>query len=262
VSEAAAVPRLLAGARNFRAVKPYPAAGGRRLREKMLFRSGELSRLSDADLEIIAGLGIKLICDLRTDREQGEFVSRWPDGTGHRHLVFTDRDESDAGPHKIFELIARHPGETGAVQAMDLLYRRKPRAFAKNLGALFGTILAGDALPLLIHCHAGKDRTGFVVAMLLAAAGVSEADIIDDYVTTSVFFPVEEEARAVAGWARKSFGHEIAPDSARPLVDARHAYIAAAFEEIRKGWGGVDDYLRAAGLDDAAKETLQGLLLD
>ncbi len=262
MNEAGDLKTLLAGARNFRAVKPYKAAGGRTLRANTLYRSGELSRLSESDLDVIAGLGIKLICDLRTDREQSEFVSRWPDGTGHRHLVFTDRDESDAGPHKIFELMARHPGETGALQAMDLLYRRKPHAFAKNLGRLFNTIVEGDALPLLIHCHAGKDRTGFVVAMLLAAAGVSEADIIDDYVTTAVFFPVEEEARAVAGWARKSFGHEIAPESARPLVDARHAYIAAALEEIRAGWGGVDDYLRAAGLTDEARAELQALLLD
>jgi protein-tyrosine phosphatase len=262
VNEAGDLKTLLAGARNFRAVKPYAASDGRTLRANTLYRSGELSRLSQADLDIIAGLGIKLICDLRTDREQVEFVSRWPEGTGHRHLVLADRDESDAGPHKIFELMSRYPGESGGLQAMDLLYRRKPRAFAKSLGTLFATILAGDALPLLIHCHAGKDRTGFVVAMLLAAAGVSEADIIDDYVTTAVFFPVEEEARAVASWARKSFGHEIAPESARPLVDARRAYIEASLEEIHTGWGGVDDYLRAAGLDDAAKVKLQALLVD
>jgi len=252
---------LLAGARNFRAVKPYETASGGKLRANTLFRSGELSRLSDADLEVIAGLNIRLICDLRTAREQSEFLSRWPDGTGHRHLVLADREESDAGPHKIFELIASHPGETGGLKAMDLLYRRKPFAFAKSLAVLFETILAGDALPLLIHCHAGKDRTGFMIAMLLAAAGVSEADIVDDYVTTTVFFPPESEARALAGWARKSFGREIEPASARPMVDARREYIEAAFEEIRAGWGSVEGYWRAAGLDDEAGKKFRALLV-
>ncbi len=252
---------LLAGARNFRAVKPYTAANGGRLRANTLFRSGELSRLSDADLDFIAGLNIRLICDLRTTREQNEFVSRWPDGTGHRHLVLADRDESDAGPHKIFELIASHPGETGGLKAMDLLYRRKPRAFAKSLAVLFETILAGNALPLLIHCHAGKDRTGFMTAMLLAAVGVSEADIVDDYVTTAVFFHAETEARGLAGWARKSFGREIDPGSALPMVDARRAYIEAAFEEIRAGWGSVEGYLREAGLDEAAETKLRAMLV-
>jgi protein-tyrosine phosphatase len=261
VNETAGPQSILAGARNFRAVKPYETATGGRLRANTLFRSGELSRLSDADLEIIAGLKIRVICDLRTAREQGEFLSRWPDGTGHRHLVLAGSDESDAGPHKIFELIASHPGETGGLKAMDLLYRRKPRAFAKTLAVLFETILAGDALPLLIHCHAGKDRTGFIIAMLLAAAGVSKADIVDDYVTTAVFFPPEIEARALAGWARRSFGREIDPASALPMVDARRGYIEAAYEEIAAGWGSVEGYLRHAGLTDVARAKLQSMLV-
>jgi protein-tyrosine phosphatase len=227
----------------------------------MLYRSGELSRLSDADLDIIAGLGIKLICDLRTGREQSEFASRWPDGTGHKLLDVPDREESGAGPEKIFEMMARHPGEGGALQAMDRLYRSKPAAYANSLRVLFATILDGGALPLLVHCHAGKDRTGFVMAMLLAALGVARADIIDDYVTTARFFPVEEEARAVAGWARRSFGHEIAPESARPLADARREYIEASFAQIDERWGGTEAYLRGAGLDDAARDRLRGLLL-
>jgi protein-tyrosine phosphatase len=259
VSEAP--PGLLAGARNFRAVKPYKAADGRALRANTLYRSGELSRLSDADLDVIAGLKIRLVCDLRTSGERSEFLSRWPAGADFRYLDLPDREESGAGPHRIFELISRHPGEVGALKAMDMLYRSKPRAFANGLKNLFAAVLGGDALPLLIHCHAGKDRTGFVMAMLLAAVGVSEADIFDDYVTTAMYFPIEREARAMAAWAKKSFGREIDSASAAPMVDARRGYIEAAFEEILAGWGGVDAYLRAAGLTDDARRELQGLLL-
>jgi protein-tyrosine phosphatase len=261
VSSAVAEAGLLGGARNFRAVLPYPAADGRHLRAGMLYRSGELSRLSDADLGVIAGLGIKLVCDLRTSRERSEFASRWPDGTGHRLLDLPDREDSGAGPEKIFLQIASETGEAGALKAMDRLYRSKPAAYANSLRVLFAEILAGGALPLLIHCHAGKDRTGFVTAMLLSAVGISRADIIDDYVTTVRFFPVEEEARAVAGWARRSFGHEINPDSARPLADAKRDYIEAAFAEIDERWGGTAAYLRKAGLDDAARDRLRGMLL-
>jgi protein-tyrosine phosphatase len=253
---------MLAGARNFRAVKPYPAADGKNLRANTLYRSGELSRLSDADLEVIASLKIRLVCDLRTSRERSEFLSRWPAGADFKYLDLPDREESGAGPHRIFELISRHPGEMGALKAMDMLYRSKPRAFANGLKSLFATILAGDALPLLIHCHAGKDRTGFVMAMLLAAAGVSEADIIDDYVTTALNFPMQREALALSGWAKKSFGREIDSASAVPMVDARRGYIEAAFEEIFSGWGSVDAYLRAAGLDDDDRVKLQSILLE
>ncbi|HQT38475.1 MAG TPA: tyrosine-protein phosphatase [Acidocella sp.] len=252
---------LLTGAKNFRAVRSYQAANGRILRSHIIYRSGELSRLSEADLEIIAGLNIRLVCDLRTGREQSEFVSRWPDAPAHVKLDLPDRNESDAGPHKIFELIAKHPGEAGGLLAMDMLYRRKPKAFARSLQILFKTILSGEGLPLLVHCHAGKDRTGFVVAMLLAAAGVSRADIIEDYVTTAHYFPAEKEALALAAWAKRSFGHDINTESARPMVDTRQDYIEAALHEIDQGWGNVDGYLRdAVGLTPSERDAVQNLL--
>jgi protein-tyrosine phosphatase len=254
-------PALLTGSTNFRAVKSYKAADGRVLRPNMIYRSGELSRLTEADLEIIAGLNIQLICDLRSAREQAEFLSRWPEGR-HIKLDLPDRDESDAGPHKIFELILKHPGETGGLKAMDMLYRRKPRAFANSLRLLFETIAQGDALPVLIHCHAGKDRTGYLTAMLLTAIGISRHDVIEDYETTSIYFPVEKEAHALAGWAKRSFGQQIHPDSARPMVDARREYIEAAFEEIEKFWGNPEAYLRdAVGLTAAMQARLKDLLL-
>jgi len=253
---------LLTGSTNFRAVKPYKAADARTLRPNMIYRSGELSRLTEADLEIIAGLHIKLICDLRSSREQAEYASLWPQAPGHVKLEMPDRDESDAGPHKIFELMQQHPGESGGVRAMDMLYRRKPRAFAKGLKLLFETILQGDALPLLVHCHAGKDRTGFVIAMLLTAVGIAKSDVIDDYETTTFYFPGEAESRSLGGWAKRTFNRDLDPDSIRPMVDARREYIDAAFEEIEKGWGSAEAYLReAAGLTPAMQEQLQDLLL-
>lgn len=253
---------LLEGAGNFRAVKPYRAVNGGILRPGTIYRSGELSQLTEADLAIIHSLNIRLICDLRTAREQTEYASRWPQAAIPVKLNLPDRDESDAGPHKIFELILKHPGEQGGRLAMDRLYRRKPRAFAGSLKLLFDTILQGDAVPLLLHCHAGKDRTGFMVAMLLTAIGISRDDVIDDYITTSQYFPIEREARALAGWAKRSFGHEIDPASARSMVDARRDYIEAAFDEITKAWGNTETYLYdAIGLTAPAQAKLAGLLL-
>lgn len=254
---------LLAGAGNFRAVKPYRAADGKHLKANTIYRSGELSRLTEADLAIIDSLNIRLICDLRTAREQAEYATLWPSSASPVRLDLPDRDESDAGPHKIFELILQHPGEHGGLLAMDHLYRRKPRAFAASLKLLFETILQGDAIPLLLHCHAGKDRTGFMVALLLTAIGIARADVIEDYITTAHYFPIEREARALAGWARRSFGHEIDPASARPMVDARRDYIEAAFEEITKTWGDAETYLReAASLTSPQKTQLANLLLE
>jgi protein-tyrosine phosphatase len=252
---------LLKGARNFRAVRSYQGADGRALRANTIYRSGELSRLDAEDLAVIEELGIRLVCDLRTMREQAEFVSRWPDSHTPARLDLTDRAEHDAGPHKIFELLEKHPGEMGGLRAMEALYRRKPRVYLTNILPLFETIIAGDALPLLIHCHAGKDRTGFIIAMILAALGVSHEDIIEDYVTTVRYFPVAQEAGAMVAWAKRTYGKTLEAASAVPMVDARRDYLEAAFDEIGKGWGDVAGYLRAAGLDDAMRARVRDLLL-
>lgn len=252
---------LLAGARNFRAVKPYEAADGRKLRAATLFRSGELSRLSAADLNTLAGLHIKLVCDLRSPREQGEYPSAWP-VTAPRHLILPDAARDDAGPEAIFRLIDTHEGERGAVLAMDRLYRRKPLIFAPALRALTGEILAGGALPLLIHCHAGKDRTGFIIAMLLAILGVSLADIMDDYETTARFFPEDKEISQITEWARRGYGHHLTVIKARPLVQSRPDYLAASFDEITRIHGGVEGYVAAAlGLDADMVAQLRDILL-
>jgi protein-tyrosine phosphatase len=248
---------LLKGARNFRAVQSFKGAGGRVLRANTIYRSGELSRLDAQDLSVIEDLHIKLVCDLRTPREQAEFVSRWPDRHTPARLDIEDRGDVS----KTFELMVREPGEAGALAAMEALYRRKPRAYVQSLLPLFDTIVAGDSLPLLIHCHAGKDRTGFIIAMILSALGVSHEDIIEDYVTTAKYFLVEEEAKGLSAWAKRAFGLHVDAAAAIPMVDARRAYLEASFDEITKSWGNVDAYLQDSGLTADKRAQLQDTLL-
>jgi protein-tyrosine phosphatase len=261
VNTAADDAALLAGARNFRAVQSYKGQGGRVVRANTIFRSGELSRLDSSDLQVVEALNIRLVCDLRTPPEQAEFVSRWPDSHIRQRLDLPDRGEQDAGQNRLFDLLAKAPGEAGAVAAMEKLYRRKPRAYVKTLPLLFETLLAGDCLPVLVHCHAGKDRTGFVIAMLLAALGVSHDDIVEDYIATARYFPPGREASAMAAWAERSFGITIEPEAAIPMVDARRAYIEASFAVIEQDFGGVDSYLREAGLTAKSRTRLQDMLL-
>jgi protein-tyrosine phosphatase len=258
-----APPALLGGAKNFRAIAPFRAADGRRLKPQTLYRSGELSRLDEADIAALAALRIRLVCDLRSQSEQTQYVSRWPEGSAHRQLELPGLDGTDASPMKIFGLILRDPTPRGARLAMDTLYRRKPRAYAPQLAHLFTSILQGDALPLLIHCHAGKDRTGFFAAMLLAAAGILREDILADYAATAQFFVAEAEARRMAAWAERAFGFALDIDTALPLAEARPDYLQAAFAAIDDEFGGIETYLtQAVGLSAPALHAFRDLILE
>jgi protein-tyrosine phosphatase len=257
-----APPALLGGAPNFRAVSPFRAADGRRLKPHIFYRSGELSRLSEADLSRLAELGIRLVCDLRSPAEQTRYASRWPQGSRHRHLDLPGLDDTDASPAKIFALILRDPTPHGARLAMDTLYRRKPRAYAPQLGRLFSSLLQEDALPLLIHCHAGKDRTGFFTAMLLAAAGISRDDILADYVETGRFFAAEAQAPQMVAWAQHAFGQTLDIAAVLPLAEAQPDYLRAAFAAIDDEFGGIECYLtEAVGLCAPARRAFRDLVL-
>lgn len=258
-----APPTLLGGAPNFRAVAPFQAADGRRLKPGIFYRSGELSRLSEADVARLAGFGIRLVCDLRSPGEQASYASRWPRESSHRHLDLPGLDGTDASPAKIFALILRDPTPHGARLAMDTLYRRKPRAYAPQLGSLFSSLLQGGALPLLIHCHAGKDRTGFFTAMLLAAAGISRDDILADYAETARFFAAEAQAPQMAAWAEHAFGQTLDIATILPLAEARPAYLQAAFAAIDDEFGGVEPYLtQAVGMSASERRAFRDLVLE
>ena len=258
-----APPTLLGGAPNFRAIAPFPAADGRRLNPNLFYRSGELSRLSEADLVRLAEFGIRLVCDLRSPAEQARYASRWPQDSQHRHLDLPGLDDTDASPARIFALILRDPTPHGARLAMNTLYRRKPRAYAPQLSQLFSSLLQGGALPLLIHCHAGKDRTGFFTAMLLAAAGISRDDILADYVETAHFFAAEAQAPQMAAWAERAFGETLDIATVLPLAEARPDYLQAAFAAIDDEFGGIESYLtQTAGAVGTGTSAFRDLVLE
>ena len=258
-----APPPLLGGAPNFRTIAPFPVADGRRLKPNILYRSGELSRLSDSDLVRLAEFGIRLVYDLRSQAEQARYASRWPQESLHRHLDLFGLDGTDASPAKIFALILSDPTPRGARLAMDTLYRRKPHAYAPQLSQLFSSILQGGALPLLIHCHAGKDRTGFFIAMLLAAAGISRDDILTDYVETGRFFAAEAQAPQMSAWAERAFGQTLDIATVLPLAEARPDYLQAAFAAIDDEFGCIETYLsQAVGLSAPALRTFRDLVLE
>ncbi|MBD0273525.1 MAG: tyrosine-protein phosphatase [Acetobacteraceae bacterium] len=182
-----ALPRVVAlqGCSNLRDLGGYRAADGRRVRFGRVFRSASLAALTDADLSAFAATGIRTVCDLRGEREAARAPSRLPAAGPGAPEVVRLPIEPRVGA-SLRDLLARE--EATGEDTYELL-RAAYAAYATDhlprYRALFDLLLREERLPLLFHCSAGKDRTGFGAALLLTALGVPRETAIADYLATN-----------------------------------------------------------------------------
>ena len=223
-------------------------------------RADRLVGLDDDDWRALREIGLATICDLRSDAERAEHPNRVPAHLPLREMNCDIRNDLRADP-ALARLLLDEPNARGAERVMIEIYRRFPRYMGGTLAAIVDQVLAGGA-PLLVHCSAGKDRTGFVVAMLLHALGVPESLIREDYLA-SRRWPGAETHRASL---ESRLGTFIAANKLRAAVDTvldvREAYLDAALAAAVTEYGSIDRYLEAAaGLTGPRCEQLRDQLL-
>ena len=250
-------PVRLAGAANFRDFGGWPTREGGCVRRGVLFRSNRLSKLTAADSAILDGLGITTIFDLRARHE------READPTGWRHPALKIRTYSPGHKRSLADMAREYPPDlAGAKRLMSDFYGAMPRALAHAFSAILHD-LADGAAPCIIHCSAGKDRTGVAAAFVLAALGVDAALIRQDYALTEQRIrPEDEMARAMSNPRQAGAWGRYPPDAAAVLLGAAAENIDAAFAAIEAEHGSVDAYLSdALKLDGETLLRLRGKLV-
>jgi protein-tyrosine phosphatase len=260
----AAMTRLLAleGGRNFRDLGGYPAADGRVVGWRRLYRSGVMSYFSDADCAHLETLDVQVICDLRAPDERRREALRWTD-TRTRHLHW-DYDNSAISLRGL--LMGGEPSAAGVRKAMIQVYQRLPEFFVEPYRALFEQLAAGR-VPLVFNCSAGKDRTGVAAALVLTSLGVAWEHVLADYELTNALVDMEQElARHRRGSV--AAGDEIEryvrlpPEVRTPLFQAAPEYLQAAFDVIAQQFGSVGAYLESRlGVTEAMAVAIRDHLL-
>jgi protein-tyrosine phosphatase len=218
----------LVGATNFRDVGGYPTTFGGTVRHGLVYRSGALHALTDEDRIVLRALGVRTTFDLRTHDER----SAEPTAAPFLHPVHAPLSSGRG----LGEGTDHHDG---AAVLRDL-YSGLLTEGAGTIGAILLTIAHGSSAAAVIHCSAGKDRTGVVIAVLLLALGVEEQAVLDDYELTSQFqaqHRVEEliEKLAAAG---------LPPALAAGLLGTSRPAMALALEATRQRCGTFDHYLQ------------------
>jgi protein-tyrosine phosphatase len=247
----------LTGTRNFRSLKGLPTVDGRRIAGHTLLRSDQLDLLEAQDWELLQSLGVKTVCDLRSANERARHPNKLP-LPGLRQIAMEVISDVRGDP-TLAASLTQSPNTEGAVALMLEVYRRLPASLAPHLPALFG-LLETEAVPVLIHCAAGKDRTGFAVAVLLTALGVTPEAIQADYLLSArlecVSNPVRREM--VGDIVSRLAGGVQTEAMVDAIMDARSVYLQTSMDTILTDYGSMEAYIQqAAGLDASALQALR-----
>jgi protein-tyrosine phosphatase len=251
----------LSGAWNFRDVaEETGVAPGR------FFRSSELSSLDDAGREAMRQLGITDVADLRSAREvERHGVGAVPDGVHVHHLHFHEVSAVDGeAPHEsAFQkmMLEKPDDEDIAVAASRFMieeYQRFPTLDGAQRAVRQVISLLAAGRPVIAHCFAGKDRTGFTVATVLEAIGVDRDAVLADFMRSNAAVPQLREAILRSVRDRTETDEEFTFAEAR-LTDAvlgvQPDYLDAARRSIQQNYGSLQGYLELAGVtaDDVTK---------
>jgi len=268
----------LRGAVNARDLGGYRTADGRTVRAGVALRGDALHRLTEQDLTVLADLGLRQVVDLRGLDEVRENGSDRLPGLPPEEIARVELSEGvtsiGSGPIRLLHLPVYSAEHDIYVALRDVLAGQDPVAQQALLGGGGGERIMSEMYrwfvtdpvirsrfaetirlladperaPLLFHCTAGKDRTGWTAAIVLTALGVDRDTVYADYLLTN------ERSAATMGRIMEMFTSRrilADPSLIRPVLSARAAYLDASFAAVEEGWASFEDFLSAGlGLDE------------
>lgn len=249
----------LQGAYNFRDLGGYETSDGRKVKWGKLYRSEELAGLTEWDIAYLQQSGLKLICDYRTDFEVTHKPN--PSIAGARQVCLPVMQDiaKDLNINEFFQVgdlsMLGKPGEY--LVKMNQGFVEGNEAFVRFLQ------FAQDpkSLPLVNHCTAGKDRTGFGSALVLLLLGVPEETVMQDYLLSNGFR--EKLNQKMMAFLGAKLQNEEGKEILGAMFEARAEYLQAAIDEIKRAFGNVENYAETGlGFTKDQLENMKALLLE
>lgn len=247
------------GIHNFRDYGGYPADGGR-LRRGVLWRSGHHRDASKSDLSKVDALGLRTVFDLRGNSERENHPCRRSDSFDAEVILFDGETASGIAPHE--EAAQGEGPEETAHRRMRWVYRSIPfRPTLNTVLRQYYDVLAMRDAPSLIHCFAGKDRTGIAVWVLHRLLGVHPDDAMEDYLLTNTAGNNEARINAAIA-AMRATGQEVDERRMRIVMGVAPEYLEVAIGELLARYGSVEAYAEAElDVDKAKVERLRAMLV-
>jgi protein-tyrosine phosphatase len=226
-------PPILSGQHNFRSLGGIPAAGKKKIKEGMLFRSGDLHSITDADVVLLEQMNLSMIIDFRSQRER-EIRPNREINTIRKTCHYEIHDEPRERAAKYVEI----RNEEGLNQLLVDEYPRIIKNYKGQYRRFFSDLESTSLLPLVFQCSAGKDRTGLAAIFLLTALGVPREDILSDYYATN-HYALAHATEIIGIINKKGYNGELM----RPLLEVRPEYLDAGIREIESHSGNLMDFV-------------------
>jgi len=218
---------------NFRSLEGIPAAGGRKFKKNMVYRSGGLGWLDEADLRKLEQIGLALVIDFRSDRELADHPSKPIPGLKKTLRIVI----ADEARDRAMNFLENNDAE-GLEKVLITDYSRMIRKDSERFADFFRILEQTTDFPLVFHCAAGKDRTGIASVLLLSALGADLETVKKDY------FMSNERLKSYAERFIRQINEEGKNgEIIRPMMEVRPEYLQSALDEIDRSFGGMSRYL-------------------
>jgi protein-tyrosine phosphatase len=251
------------GASNFRDYGGYSTVNGKMVRWRQLYRSSNLSELTNIGLETFASLGIRMVIDLRTPEEIESNPDRLPQGVDWQNVALVKTSIGDVLDY------ALATGDTSGLE-FDKLVENYADFYISNVkqyGELLPLVMSSDNRPIDIHCAAGASRTGFTVALIQLMLGVTEVEVMDDFLLTNevIGSDIQKAAELFRETIIDNTGQEPTEEDMENLTNfsTMHSeYLQAALDLVAEEYGSVDDFIRdGIGITDEQRNAFRAALL-
>lgn len=252
----------LEGAPNFRDLGGYSTVDGRKVRRRRVFRSDGLHALSERDFDDLSRLGLRLVCDLRSDYERQRKPTVWPQRFVPETVLMEVNADPRANHFGLLEMLQQDSSAQGATAMMSCVYRIVPGMLAQYIPSFFSALVSDHQVPLVFHCSAGKDRTGILSAIILLALGVPREVVIEDYLKTARYQNRSKILQHVDEFLEPIYAPARPPQEVASIfIGVERHFLEEALKSMGERDGRIDDYLRSAGVTQEQIERMRDHLL-
>lgn len=237
------------GSYNVRDLGGYPTADGRTTRPQVFIRAGNLNEVSPAAQQKLIDYGVRTVIDLRSPWE----TERMPNVFAQSDKVkYLNLSLFDLSPKTEQERLAKTDSSSGLSDLyLKFLNHARPQVTQVM------SVLAESDSTALFHCHAGKDRTGIIAALLLALVGVPEELIVEDYALTT-----SRIAHLIPIWREQALAHGVDLERFNREMTAEAETMRGMLRHIEAEYGGITEYLLGCGLTQPQLDALKARFVE